>query len=169
MKTLLTLLAWLLIVPFSFGQNDEILLDKTPYQYLIGSKYKDQTLEGFVWTGRTAVNKEGVETASSQFMNLDVQIYTSEAVTLNRFDTGKTYTILDIIVLKGMGGYSSCEGCYYLDEDPITVKTIHSREDLHKRDILLAFTKDPVTGIFTRIETTALLRNPKTDLLLRDY
>lgn len=148
------------------AQEVNILSDKAQYDYLIGQAYTDVSeIDGFGFVGRMSkTTSDGRETSSTVLTNGKVQIYTSEIVKMNRLDE-KKYTIVDLIVLKGK--FASCEDCFISQSKNVTIKTIHHPDDRAKKNVLLAYSKDDDTGIYEKISTDGLHRNPNVDKLIR--
>lgn len=165
MRQLLITLALTLTMSICLAQEDRIISDKSEYEYLIGQTYSDvNELDGFDFVGRMSkTTSTGYETSSTVLINNKVQIYTSEIVKTHVIDE-KQYTIVDLIVLNGK--FASCEDCFTTQSKNVTIKTIHHRDDRAKKNILLAYSKNNDTGIYERISTDGLSRNPNVERLI---
>ncbi|UWX54797.1 hypothetical protein NYZ99_18735 [Maribacter litopenaei] len=145
-----------------FGQQKEIISDTDKFDYLIGMEYSDVSeLNGLVYKSRAEVNKDGIETSSTNFTEGDYQIITSESVRIDPDSNQRVYKIQDIIVLDGY--YYICSGCYISSKKDYSIKSFHPFGNVGKETALAAFEINKSTGKSMKVNPTGFAWNSKVD------
>lgn len=149
------------------AQADQYVEDKSLFQHLIGLKYtKTADLVEYSPKGRTITAKKDTITSSVHLTIDNYNIYTSEFIKYDEVHGGKVHRIVDIVVLNQE--LSSCEGCYFSNIKGVTIKTLHEKSDKNQSNIIVAFERNRMSGLYTQIDTIGLQRNPKFDMLLKN-